>query len=168
MALIEVRRLTRRLGETVVEDLSFCVDPGKVAGFFGPNGAGKSATMRLMLGLGEGGMRFGGVFRRALARGAPCRGDARRTLVPPGSKGRRSSADARGSARERGRSAACPCRRGAGAGRAHLGRRRPARSWAAVVLRLRAVRSWPGLRAAKGGNGRHRDVARPPGGCVCR
>src|SRR5262245_39971819 len=38
-----------------VDDLSFSVEPGKVTGFFGPNGAGKSTTMRLMLGLDNGG-----------------------------------------------------------------------------------------------------------------
>lgn len=38
-----------------VEDLSFEVETGKVTGFLGPNGAGKSTTMRLMLGLDNGG-----------------------------------------------------------------------------------------------------------------
>ncbi|MGW8954723.1 ATP-binding cassette domain-containing protein [Streptomyces sp. NPDC055709] len=64
MALIEARGLTKRFGEkTVVDDLSFRVEPGKVTGFLGPNGAGKSTTMRLMLGLdtGEGETLFDGV-----------------------------------------------------------------------------------------------------------
>ena len=38
-------------GKTVVNNLSFAVQPGKVTGFLGPNGAGKSTTMRLLLGL---------------------------------------------------------------------------------------------------------------------
>jgi ABC-2 type transport system ATP-binding protein len=37
------------------DDISFDVDTGKVTGFLGPNGAGKSTTMRLMLGLDNGG-----------------------------------------------------------------------------------------------------------------
>lgn len=40
-----------------VNDLSFKVKTGKVTGFLGPNGAGKSTTMRLMLGLDNGGGR---------------------------------------------------------------------------------------------------------------
>lgn len=40
-----------------VNDLSFKVETGKVTGFLGPNGAGKSTTMRLMLGLDNGGGR---------------------------------------------------------------------------------------------------------------
>jgi ABC-2 type transport system ATP-binding protein len=44
--------LTKRYGgETVVDDLSFAVFPGRVTGFLGPNGAGKSTTLRLVLGL---------------------------------------------------------------------------------------------------------------------
>ena len=34
-----------------VNDLSFSIRPGMVAGFLGPNGAGKSTTMRVILGL---------------------------------------------------------------------------------------------------------------------
>lgn len=41
--------------KTAVDDLSFTVETGKVTGFLGPNGAGKSTTMRLMLGLDNGG-----------------------------------------------------------------------------------------------------------------
>jgi ABC-2 type transport system ATP-binding protein len=69
MALIEARGLTKRFGDkTVVEDLTFRVEPGKVTGFLGPNGAGKSTTMRLMLGLdeGRGETLFDGVPYRAL------------------------------------------------------------------------------------------------------
>ncbi|MFJ5679152.1 ABC transporter ATP-binding protein [Streptomyces sp. NPDC093097] len=55
MAVIEVHGLTKRFGDrTVVDNLSFRVEPGRITGFLGPNGAGKSTTMRLMLGLDEG------------------------------------------------------------------------------------------------------------------
>ncbi len=50
--MIEVQGLTRRYGDkTVVDDLTFTVQPGTVTGFPGPNGAGKSTTMRMLLGL---------------------------------------------------------------------------------------------------------------------
>ncbi|MFD1150356.1 ABC transporter ATP-binding protein [Saccharothrix hoggarensis] len=50
--MIEVRHLTKRYrGTRAVDDLSFEVKPGYVAGFLGPNGAGKSTTMRAILGL---------------------------------------------------------------------------------------------------------------------
>jgi ABC-2 type transport system ATP-binding protein len=50
--MIELKRLTKRYGDTVaVDDLSLTVEPGHVTGFLGPNGAGKSTTMRLILGL---------------------------------------------------------------------------------------------------------------------
>ncbi|MCO8269041.1 ABC transporter ATP-binding protein [Actinoplanes sp. TRM 88003] len=52
MTAIDVRGLTKRYGpETVVDDLSFTVEPGQVTGFLGPNGAGKSTTMRMIIGL---------------------------------------------------------------------------------------------------------------------
>ncbi|WP_306321526.1 MULTISPECIES: ATP-binding cassette domain-containing protein [unclassified Streptomyces] len=40
-----------KTGKTVVDDLTFTVEPGTVTGFLGPNGAGKSTTMRMLLGL---------------------------------------------------------------------------------------------------------------------
>ena len=52
MTMIEIQGLTKRYGsETVVDDLSFTVEPGQVTGFLGPNGAGKSTTMKMILGL---------------------------------------------------------------------------------------------------------------------
>lgn len=51
MTMIDVRGLTKRYGlDTVVDDLSFTVEPGQVTGFLGPNGAGKSTTMKVILG----------------------------------------------------------------------------------------------------------------------
>lgn len=70
MTTIDVRGLTKRYGpDTVVDDLSFTVEPGQVTGFLGPNGAGKSTTMKMILGLAAptrgsatiGGRRYAGL-----------------------------------------------------------------------------------------------------------
>lgn len=54
--MIKAEGLTKRYKKKVaVDNLSFKVETGKVTGFLGPNGAGKSTTMRLMLGLDNGG-----------------------------------------------------------------------------------------------------------------
>ncbi|SOE03815.1 ABC transporter ATP-binding protein [Blastococcus haudaquaticus] len=50
--MITVSGLTKRYGDrTVVDDVSFALEPGTVTGFLGPNGAGKTTTMRMMTGL---------------------------------------------------------------------------------------------------------------------
>ncbi|MCZ2830400.1 ABC transporter ATP-binding protein [Modestobacter sp. VKM Ac-2986] len=50
--MIVARDLTKTYGDkTVVDSLSFTVEPGRVTGFLGPNGAGKSTTMRMVVGL---------------------------------------------------------------------------------------------------------------------
>ena len=50
--MITVSGLTKRYGDrTVVDDVSFTLEPGTVTGFLGPNGAGKTTTMRMMTGL---------------------------------------------------------------------------------------------------------------------
>ena len=47
--MIEVSHLTKRFGDLVaVDDVSFGVERGEVAGFLGPNGAGKTTTMRVL------------------------------------------------------------------------------------------------------------------------
>ena len=52
MAAITVEGLTKRFGDVLaVDQLSFQVDEGTVAGFLGPNGAGKTTTLRMLLGL---------------------------------------------------------------------------------------------------------------------
>lgn len=49
---IEVVGLTKRFGPTIaVQDLSFSVAYGRIAGFLGPNGAGKTTALRALLGL---------------------------------------------------------------------------------------------------------------------
>src|ERR1700755_1244229 len=52
MAAIEVRKLSKRYGETVaVEDVSFTVEEGEIFGVLGPNGAGKTTTVECICGL---------------------------------------------------------------------------------------------------------------------
>src|ERR1700677_2536691 len=61
--MIKATHLHKQYGNAIaVSDVSFEVESGKVTGFLGPNGAGKSTTMRLMLGLDNGGgsTSFGG------------------------------------------------------------------------------------------------------------
>ncbi|TFV58304.1 ABC transporter ATP-binding protein [Geodermatophilus sp. DF01-2] len=50
--MITVSGLTKRYGDrTVVDAVSFELEPGTVTGFLGPNGAGKTTTMRMVTGL---------------------------------------------------------------------------------------------------------------------
>ena len=67
MRTIAVDALTKNFGSIcAVDNVSFDVTPGRVAGFIGPNGSGKTTTLRMLLGLvtptsGEariGGRRF--------------------------------------------------------------------------------------------------------------
>jgi ABC-2 type transport system ATP-binding protein len=54
--MIVAEGLTKKYRKKLaVDNISFQVETGKVTGFLGPNGAGKSTTMRLMLGLDNGG-----------------------------------------------------------------------------------------------------------------
>ena len=51
-ALFECQHLVKRYGgSTVVDDLSFSIEPGECLGVIGPNGAGKTTTIRMCLGL---------------------------------------------------------------------------------------------------------------------
>jgi ABC-2 type transport system ATP-binding protein len=44
--------LTKVIGKrTIVDDVSFSLNPGEVFGFLGPNGAGKTTTIRMLVGL---------------------------------------------------------------------------------------------------------------------
>jgi ABC-2 type transport system ATP-binding protein len=50
--MITVTGLTKKYGDrTVVDNVSFSLEPGTVTGFLGPNGAGKTTTMRMITGL---------------------------------------------------------------------------------------------------------------------
>jgi lipooligosaccharide transport system ATP-binding protein len=52
--LLSVDHLVKRYGDqTVVNDLSFHIEPGECLGVIGPNGAGKTTTIRMCLGLSE-------------------------------------------------------------------------------------------------------------------
>lgn len=47
-----IEHLTKTYGDrSVVDDLSFSAEPGRVTGFLGPNGSGKSTTMKILLDL---------------------------------------------------------------------------------------------------------------------
>jgi len=51
---IVVSGLTKSFGSVkAVDDMSFTVEPGTVAGFLGPNGAGKTTTLRMVVGLAK-------------------------------------------------------------------------------------------------------------------
>ena len=64
MTSIEVAHLTKRFGPNLaVDDLSFTVREGRIAGFLGANGSGKTTTIRVLLGLSHataGTATFGG------------------------------------------------------------------------------------------------------------
>ena len=50
--MIRIESLSKMYGgRTVVDDVTFTAQPGRVTGFLGPNGAGKSTSMRMMVGL---------------------------------------------------------------------------------------------------------------------
>ncbi len=50
--MLEVVHLTKRFrATTVVNDVSFTVRAGEIAGYLGPNGSGKSTTVKMMTGL---------------------------------------------------------------------------------------------------------------------
>ncbi|MFH1730473.1 MAG: LPS export ABC transporter ATP-binding protein [Planctomycetota bacterium] len=52
MALLEVKGLVKTYGrKTVVNNVSFMVEPGKVIGLLGPNGAGKTTSFRMTIGM---------------------------------------------------------------------------------------------------------------------
>jgi ABC-2 type transport system ATP-binding protein len=52
MSLIEIHGLTKLFGPVrAVDDLSFEIETGTIAGFLGPNGSGKTTTLRSLLGL---------------------------------------------------------------------------------------------------------------------
>jgi len=51
-ATLVASNLTKVIGKrTIVDHVSFSLDPGQVFGFLGPNGAGKTTTIRMLVGL---------------------------------------------------------------------------------------------------------------------
>jgi ABC-2 type transport system ATP-binding protein len=52
MTALTASHLTKIIGKrTIVDDVSFTLQPGEVFGFLGPNGAGKTTTIRMLVGL---------------------------------------------------------------------------------------------------------------------
>ncbi|HEX8409332.1 MAG TPA: ABC transporter ATP-binding protein [Thermoanaerobaculia bacterium] len=52
MTALTATNLTKIIGaRTIVDDVSFELQPGEVFGFLGPNGAGKTTTIRMLVGL---------------------------------------------------------------------------------------------------------------------
>jgi ABC-2 type transport system ATP-binding protein len=52
MSALQAAGLTKVIGDrTIVDDVSFALQPGEVFGFLGPNGAGKTTTIRMLVGL---------------------------------------------------------------------------------------------------------------------
>ena len=52
--MLEVQQLAKRYrGIAAIENVSFCVEPGKIVGYVGPNGSGKSTTVKIVTGLLE-------------------------------------------------------------------------------------------------------------------
>ena len=62
---IEVKNLTKRYGQNkAVDNISFEIKEGEIAGFLGPNGAGKTTTMNILTGYlsaSEGVAKIGGM-----------------------------------------------------------------------------------------------------------
>ena len=49
--MIKVKNLTKKYGSNVaLDNVSFTVKSGEIAGFLGPNGAGKTTTMNILTG----------------------------------------------------------------------------------------------------------------------
>jgi ABC-2 type transport system ATP-binding protein len=89
---LKIENVTKRYGKrTVVHDLSFTVEPGRVTGFLGPNGAGKSTTMKILLDLAaadHGRATIGGVRYRVLRDPARTVGVLLEHAYHPGRSGR--------------------------------------------------------------------------------
>ena len=50
--LLECKDLNHKYGKkTALEDISFCVESGKIIGIFGPNGCGKTTLIKKIVGL---------------------------------------------------------------------------------------------------------------------
>lgn len=108
MHQLRFENVTKRYGKrTVVDDLTFAVEPGRVTGFLGPNGAGKSTTMKVLLDLAaahHGRATIGGTRYRDLHDPTRTVGVVLEHAYHPGRSGRnhlRILAEATGISRER-------------------------------------------------------------------
>ena len=49
---VKLEGVTKVIGKkTIIDNISFEIQPGEVFGFLGPNGAGKTTTIRMLVGL---------------------------------------------------------------------------------------------------------------------
>lgn len=52
MSILEIKHVTKKFGKkTIIDDMSFSVEPGEVYGFLGPNGSGKTTIIKMIMGL---------------------------------------------------------------------------------------------------------------------
>ena len=52
MKILEVLNLNKKIGEkTILNNISFTIEKGKVLAYLGHNGAGKTTTVRIILGI---------------------------------------------------------------------------------------------------------------------
>lgn len=52
--MLEVKEVSKRYrGIAAVQNVNFCLEPGKIVGYVGPNGSGKSTTVKIITGLLE-------------------------------------------------------------------------------------------------------------------
>ena len=71
MAELSVEHLSLRFGGlTVLDDVSFAVEPGELFALIGPNGAGKTSVLNCISGIyrGDGTIRFRGATSSAARR----------------------------------------------------------------------------------------------------
>ena len=135
--MITVSGLTKQYGgRTVVDDVSFTLEPGTVTGFLGPNGAGKTTTMRMIAGLVPAGSGSALVDGRPYA-ALPNPGAVIGTMLDAGAVAPRPRR-ARPPAAHRGTRSASPRgpgRRGARDGRPDAGRGRRIRGYSLGMRR---------------------------------
>jgi len=87
MPLLELSGASKRYGSlTVVDDLTFAVEPGEAVGIVGPNGAGKTTALSLVagsVGLTSGRVWFDGQDVTRASADARCRAGIARTFQVP-------------------------------------------------------------------------------------
>ena len=70
MTLITIDHLVKDYGAVrAVDDLTFTVEAGTIAGFLGPNGSGKTTTLSALLGLVVGAIVVAVLHRRHAGHG---------------------------------------------------------------------------------------------------